>query len=66
MLSLARTIDDSAFVAGKVWAFGIAEGGVDLVTAGSKQVLPKRILDTVADLRSHIAAGTVLVQRYTP
>lgn len=66
MLSLARTIDDGAFTPGKVWAFGIAEGGVDLVTVGSKQVLPKRILDTVADLRSQIAAGAVLVQRFTP
>lgn len=59
-----KTIDDGTYEPGAVLQYGLASGGVDLVTEAQVQVLPEAIVAKVDELRQQIIDGTLTVQMY--
>ena len=59
-----RSIVDGTYTPGAVLQYGLASGGVDLVTTAQVQVLPEAIEAKVAELRQQIIDGTLKVEMY--
>ena len=53
-----------AYKPGAVLKYGLASGGVDLVTEAKVKVLPEAIVAKVAELRQQIIDGTLQVKMY--
>lgn len=58
------TIVDGAYAPGAVLQYGLASGGVDLVTEAQAPVLPEAIEAKVDELRQQIIDGTLEVEMY--
>ena len=59
-----KSIVDGAYKPGAVLQYGLASGGVDLVTDAQVKVLPEAIMAKVAELRQQIIDGTLKIQIY--
>ena len=59
-----KTIADGTYEPGAVLQYGLASGGVDLVTEAQVQVLPDAIVAKVDELRQQIIDGTLTVEMY--
>jgi basic membrane protein A len=59
-----KTIVDGAYKPGAVLQYGLASGGVDLVTDAQVKVLPDAIEAKVNELRQQIVDGTLKVEMY--
>lgn len=60
------SIADGTYVPGALISSGLKDGGVDIALEASKPVLPAASLAKLADLRSKIIDGSLVVQRYQP
>ena len=58
------SIVEDAYTPGAVLQYGLASGGVDLVTAAQVKVLPDVIEAKVAELRQQIIDGTLTIDLY--
>jgi len=59
-----KTIANGTYEPGAVLQYGLASGGVDLVTEAQVLVLPDAIVAKVAELRQQILDGTLKVETY--
>jgi basic membrane protein A len=59
-----QSIADSSYQPGAVLQYGLASGGVDLVTEAQVKVLPEAIEAKVAELRQQIIDGTLKIDLY--
>jgi len=59
-----QTIVEGSYVPGAILSYGLASGGVDLVTEAQVQVLPAAIEERVAALRQQIVDGSLQVELY--
>lgn len=59
-----KTIVEKTYQPGAVIKYGIANGGVDLVTEAQVQVLPEDLKQRVFDLRKQIVEGKLPVALY--
>lgn len=59
-----KAVADGTYEPGAVLQYGLASGGVDLVTEAQVQVLPDAIMAKVDELRQQIIDGTLTVEMY--
>jgi basic membrane protein A len=59
-----KSVSDGSYQPGAVLQYGLASGGVDLVTAAQTKVLPDAIEAKVAELRQQIIDGTLQIELY--
>jgi len=59
-----KSIVDGTYQPGAVIQYGLASGGVDLVTEAQVKVLPEAIESRVRELRQQIIDGTLQVELY--
>ena len=59
-----QTVLEGSYVPGAILSYGLASGGVDLVTEAQVQVLPAAIKERVAALRQQIVDGSLQVELY--
>ena len=59
-----KSISDGTYQPGAVLQYGLASGGVDLVTTAQVKVLPDAIETKVAELRQQIIDGTLKINLY--
>ncbi|MCW5842610.1 MAG: BMP family ABC transporter substrate-binding protein [Caldilinea sp.] len=59
-----KSVADGTYEPGAVLQYGLASGGVDLVTEAQVQVLPEAIVAKVDELRQQIIDGTLTVEMY--
>jgi len=59
-----KTVADGTYKPGEVLQYGLASGGVDLVTDAQVKVLPEAIEAKVAELRQQIVDGTLKIEMY--
>jgi basic membrane protein A len=61
-----KTIKDGTYKPGQVIEDGLKSGGVDIALEAKVQVLPKKSIDKIMEIRQQIIDGKLKIERYKP